>query len=324
MQFEGQTLKDLIGIQRNPVPTGARAGVIAGFDGLELRYGVWDPTAGGSRGTVCLFGGRGEFIEKYFETIGDLRRRGFHVATMDWRGQGGSGRLLKNPRKGHVEDFSHFDRDLEVFMKDVVLPDCPPPYFALAHSMGGNILLRASCKPNCWFERIVAVAPMLHLSDLPFSLSTTSTIIEGAMFLGMGDAYIFGGGDESWESEPFEDNELTTSESRFARNKAVLDHAPEIGIGAPTIGWLHAALQSMAFTGSIDFPATVHVPTLMFAAGYDSVVDGRAIEELAAQLKAGSQIVIEGARHEILQERDEPREQFWAGFDAFIPGSSAD
>ena len=27
-------------------------------------------------------------------------------------------------------------------MKDIVLPDCPPPFIALAHSMGGNVLLR--------------------------------------------------------------------------------------------------------------------------------------------------------------------------------------
>ena len=32
-------------------------------------------------------------------------------------------------------------------------------------------------------------------------------------------------------------------------------------------------------------------------------------------------IVIPGARHEILMERDEIREQFWAAFDAFIPGT---
>ena len=315
-------LKDLISIRRNPVPTGARAGTFSGFDGIELRYAVWRPTAGKVSGSVCVFGGRGEFIEKYFETIGDLRRRGFHVAAMDWRGQGGSGRLLKSPRKGHVEDFGDFDRDVATFMKEIVLPDCPPPYFALAHSMGGNILLRAARQPDCWFERIVTVAPMIGLCDLPFAPATSLRIAEAAMYFGLGDAYIPGGSDRSWESEPFEGNVLTASESRFTRNKSVLEAAPQLGIGSPTIGWLHAALESMALVNDVDFPASVRVPTLMFAAANDKVVDDRAIEELAAQLKAGSQIVIEGARHEILQERDEPREQFWAGFDAFVPGST--
>ena len=107
---------------------------------------------------MCVFGGRGEYIEKYFEVIADLRRRGYAVATLDWRGQGGSIRSLKNPRKGHINDFAEFDRDLVRFMRDVVLPDCPPPYVALAHSMGGAILLRNAIEPGSWFSRMVLVA----------------------------------------------------------------------------------------------------------------------------------------------------------------------
>ena len=37
-------------------------------------------------------------------------------------------------------------------------------------------------------------------------------------------------------------------------------------------------------------------------------------------MKNGSHVIIPNARHEILQEVDSVREQFWAGFDAFIPG----
>src|SRR5690606_29976355 len=88
----------------------------------------------------------------------------FAVAIHDWRGQGGSHRPLPNPHKGHIRDFSEFDRDLAAFMERVVLPECPPPYFALAHSMGGNVLLRHSVMTGSWFERIVLSAPMIELS----------------------------------------------------------------------------------------------------------------------------------------------------------------
>ena len=133
---------ELVALAKNPVPSGATTGTFKGHDRLNLRFARWEPTRGPRRGTVCLFQGRGEFIEKYFEVVADLRRRGFAVATMDWRGQGGSSRLLSNPRKGHVRSFADFDQDLADFMKEVVLPDCPPPYIAMAHSMGGHILLR--------------------------------------------------------------------------------------------------------------------------------------------------------------------------------------
>src|ERR1700741_4469764 len=92
----------LISLAKNPIPSGAVVGTLHAIDGVKLRVARWEATRGPRRGTVCLFGGRGEFIEKYFEVIADVRRRGFAVATMDWRGQGGSTRALSHPYKGHV------------------------------------------------------------------------------------------------------------------------------------------------------------------------------------------------------------------------------
>src|SRR5215207_7411253 len=97
---------DLISLAKNPVPGGAFVGEMPGHDGRIVRFARWGATRGPRRGTVCLFQGRGEYIEKYFEVISDLRRRGFAVATFDWRGQGGSSRPLLNPFKGHIWDFA--------------------------------------------------------------------------------------------------------------------------------------------------------------------------------------------------------------------------
>ena len=90
---------DLIALAKNPVPSGATTGYFDCPGKLKLRFARWEATRGPQRGTVCLFQGRGEFIEKYFEVVADLRRRGFGVATMDWRGQGGSSRMLSNPQQ---------------------------------------------------------------------------------------------------------------------------------------------------------------------------------------------------------------------------------
>ena len=70
--------------------------------------------------------------------------RSFAVAVLDWRGQGLSDRALADARKGHVDDFSQYDSDLASFMQQVVLPDCPPPVFAIGHSMGASVLIRAA------------------------------------------------------------------------------------------------------------------------------------------------------------------------------------
>jgi lysophospholipase len=91
-------------------------------------------------------------------------RAGFAVAMIDWRGQGLSERALGNARKGHVYDFAEYDRDLEAFVKEVVLPDCPPPLFALGHSMGAAVLLRSAYQGRRWFDRIVLSGPMIQLA----------------------------------------------------------------------------------------------------------------------------------------------------------------
>src|SRR5436305_6950354 len=75
-----------------------------------------------ARGTCVLLNGQTEFIEKYFEVIDELRQRGFCVATLDWRGQGGSDRLLPDPRKAHIDDFTQYDQDLAAFMEQVINP----------------------------------------------------------------------------------------------------------------------------------------------------------------------------------------------------------
>ena len=296
--------------------------MLTAHDGTGLRFARWKATAGGRNGTVCVFGGRTEFIEKYYETIADLRRRGFAVAIMDWRGQGGSGRALRNRRKGHVHDFAEFDRDLDHFMTEIVLPDCPPPYFALAHSMGALILLRAACRKDCWFDRMVLCAPMIRLDKMPVPPGLAGALTGLAVYAGLGDLALTVGRHKHWDITEFEGNLLTSDERRFTRNLEILRHAPELELGPPTVGWARAALEAMKMAGGYGFPSNVHVPVLMLAAGRDEVVSSKAVEILAAQLRAGSHIVLTPARHEILQERDDLREQAWAAFDAFVPGTS--
>jgi len=311
---------ELVTLAKNPVPSGATVGSFKGYDGAPLRYARWDATRMPRRGTVCLFGGRAEFIEKYFEVIADLRRRGFAVATMDWRGQGGSKRMLSNPRKGHVRGFWEYDRDLIRFMKDIVLPDCLPPFIGLAHSMGGNVLLRHATMTGLWFERIVLTAPMIAIHDSVLGPHPAQVrwYAEIACALGMSSAYVVGGSDALESYLKFENNSLTSDYERWLRTKAVLDVAPALGLGSPTNGWLRAALRACRRLSKPNFPARINVPLLMFAAGNDTVVSTRAIEDFAVSTKVASCILMPGSRHEILQETDTVRTRFWAAFDAYL------
>jgi lysophospholipase len=309
----------LVSIPANPVPEGAVAGTLKTRDGVSLRFARWHPPPG-RKGTVCLFQGRAEFIEKYFETVRDLRARGFAVATLDWRGQGMSERALRNPKKGYVRSFSQYHIDLETFINEVVLPDCPPPVFALAHSMGASILLRSAFAGHRWFDRMVLLAPMIALPGMRRSVGTR-LLVRTLRMMGLGGMYVPGGDASVVMQRPFIGNLLTSDPVRYARNVAVLETEPALAVGWPTVAWTDCAFRVMGELTERSFASKIRQPILIIAAGADGIVSTPAIDVFSVRLRAGSHLIVPGARHELLMEQDRFRGQVLAAFDAFVPGT---
>jgi lysophospholipase len=309
----------LVSIPANPAPEGATLAMLKTPDGVTLRAARWPPPPG-RKGTVCLFQGRTEFIEKYFELVRDLRARGFAVATLDWRGQGLSERALRDRFKGHVGSFSEYDIDLATFMQEMVLPDCPPPHFAIAHSAGASVLIRAAYRGKRWFDRIVMTSPMIHLP--PSGLVRLAPPLTRTLhLLGFGSLYVPGGSPAIGALLPFAGNPVTSDPVRYTRAASVIEADRDLGLGSPTIAWADAALRIMGDFAHPSYPARIRQPMLIIAAGRDQITSAQATEEFAIHLRAGSHLVIAGAQHEIMMEQDSYRMQFWAAFDAFVPGT---
>jgi lysophospholipase len=309
----------LVSLPRNPLPGGAVTGLVATADGVQLRYATWLATREPLRGTCVIVQGRTECIEKYFETVADLRRRGYAVVAFDLRGQGGSERLLADPSKGHVRSFRAYDNDLNAIIQDV-LPTLPSPYIALGHSLGGHILLRHALADTSPFSRLIVTGPMIKLADVALSMPVRSArmIAEIGCLAGFASRFVPGGKARPRGGEPFTDNPLTMDRERYVRAQALLDAGPHLAIGSPTFGWMRAAFRSMALLQAPDTPRLIRVPTLFIAAGDDRVVSTTAIEDFALKTKLGSAVLIAAARHEILQEGDETRARFWSAFDAYL------
>ncbi|MEZ5812720.1 MAG: alpha/beta hydrolase [Rhizobiaceae bacterium] len=310
----------LVETDDNPAPPGAVAGSFTAVDGRRLRYALFNETASPRRGTVIVLHGRNECIEKYFETVTDLAGRGLAVATFDWRGQGGSDRLIGDPARGFVDSFYDYVSDLETFFEQIVLPDSPGPYFVLGHSTGSLIALLASPLMVNRVERLVLVAPLLELHSPPVSTGAIRFVSGLLNNIGLGRLYMAGGG-RPREIRPFEGNTLTTDRGRYERNAGIFRKAPNLGLGGPTVSWIHAFCRAAAVVTDAEFIADIHVPMLIVAAGADEVVSNQAIERFSHRLRSGKLVTIDGARHEILQEADVYREQFFAAFDAFVPGN---
>ena len=157
--------------------------------------------------------------------------------------------------KGHIGSFSEFDTDLETFMREVVLPDCPPPMFALAHSMGADDSHSRRAPWPALVRPYRAVgADARHCAD---------HIRRRSPLLSCGEC-----GSGAWAPctfpaailacsicSPFAGNILTSDPVRYARNAAVIEAEPALGLGGPTVAWCDAAFHAMRATSDPKYPA---------------------------------------------------------------------
>ncbi len=297
-------------------PPGLQAVPVKTPDGFTLRAAVARPAR--ARGTVVLLPGRGEYIERHYETIGELLARRFAVVDFDWRGQGLSQRLLKNRLKGHVRSFDDYEVDLEAVMRRLVLPDMPPPYHALGISMGGHVLLKASWK-HVWFERAMLVSPFIDFAPHPRGTVLRRLARLGGL-PGLSRAFFPVMRRRLPTAADFAGNSITHDRQRYLREVKFLQGFPEVGVAAsPTFGWLHAALRSVqALQRMVDAGGEPRWPMLALAAAHDALVDAEALRRMARVVGNLSATFLHRSRHDILMERDVVRDMFWAAFDQFI------
>lgn len=309
---------DPIVIEGNPLPPGGSFRWLERPGGIRLRIALWpgtDPAP--DKGTIVIVPGRIEFIEKYFETISELRQRGFAVATLDLRGQGLSSRELGNRLKGHVQDFKYYIDDVHAFITDVVLPSLPLPLTLLGHSMGGNISLRYLHDHPETFKCAVLSAPMTGIK-LPFLAPFVASWL-ARLAVGFG-AGTFVPITTQWEplKAAFNQNLVTRDKDRFARYLNILRAEPLLALGPPTFGWVNAAYESMAKFASPLYVEKITTPVLIVSAGNDRLIDSATHRTLAPILPAGELAEIPDSEHEILMERDDMRRTFWNAFDQFV------
>ena len=105
--------------------TRARAWWVRASDGLRLRVARYPSNA--PRGSVILFPGRTEYVEKYGRVAADLAQGGYDTLTIDWRGQGLADRMLGDKRIGHVLVFEDYQKDVAALMQAAAALDLPRP-----------------------------------------------------------------------------------------------------------------------------------------------------------------------------------------------------
>lgn len=306
---------DLVSIPENPLPEGGRVHHVQTPDGVRLRVAHWQPLRLENGKVAIVLQGRTEFIERYAETVGALLQRGFHVVAFDWRGQGGSDRLLVDKSRGHVDQFDDYLLDLDAVISSVVELLGSMPRIALAHSMGGAVLLRALHREPARFERCVLSAPMIGLSMVkrPKVVHFAARMLAG---LGFSARYVPGGTNVT--TIPFADNPLTRDEARHGIAGKIFSVAPDLAIASPTIGWAATSFAAMAALQHPAIAAAITTPILIAAGPDDRITSTPIAEAFAARLPNGRFLALPGSEHEVLLEIEPVRAAFWQAFDGFL------
>lgn len=283
-------------------PDSIRAAWIETADGVRLRVATWP--AARPQGTVLLFPGRTEYVEKYGEVAGDLADAGLTTLAIDWRGQGLSDRLLADRMPGHVGHFDEYHCDVEALVAFALAEGLPKPWHLLAHSMGGTIGLRALIE-GLPVERAAFSAPMWGISLAASLRPAAWTLSLAARATGFTDRYAPGTSRGAYQGEtPFEGNLLTHDDAQYARMAAQTSAYPDLAIGGPSLGWLGAALAECRKLARRPSPAT---PCVTMLGTDELIVDTRRIRARMARWRNGELVLIEGGRHECLMETPERR-----------------
>jgi len=285
-------------------PAGGAAHWLTTSDNTRIRVGHWRPEHA-PNGTVLMFPGRTEYVEKYGPAAGEFVKRGFVAVAVDWRGQGLADRLLPDPRVGHVEKFTDYQHDVAAVLDLARELKLPEPWYVIGHSMGGAIGLRAVMDHEC-FAACAFTGPMWGIFFTPLMKPLSRLVANVAPLIGLGhktppttslESYVL--------ANPFEGNMLTRDPAMYQLMKDQLLAHPELALGAPSTLWLREALDEAAWLVAQPAP---DMACLTFLGGHEQIVDRKAIRARMANWPRGTLVEVPDGEHEVLIEPPEVRD----------------
>lgn len=281
-------------------PSGVQTSWVMAEDGTRLRMAVWPQ---GAKGTVLMFPGRTEYVEKYGRLASDLAAAGYGMVAYDWRGQGLADRPAHRRDMGHVSTFDEYRQDVAAFLKAMGPLDLPKPWFLIGHSMGGSIGLRA-LYDGLPVAAAAFSAPMWGLQMSPILAKLSPLIMTFARPLGFAKSFAPTMG--PWEPLTFDDNTLTTDRDQFDYMWRQTDKHPELALGGPSLTWVKEAVEESAALMALP---PLDLPTIALIGTRERIVAVEPVAERMATWPGSKHIEIEGAEHEVLMESPARRKQ---------------
>ncbi|WP_373636563.1 alpha/beta fold hydrolase [Yoonia sp. BS5-3] len=273
---------------------------------MRIRVAHW--TVPHAKGTVLIFPGRTEFIEKYGKTATELAKRGYASLAIDWRGQGIADRMTPNRAIGHVGHFTDYQYDVDAALAHAQALNLPRPYFLIAHSMGGCIGLRALTR-GLDVNAAMFSAPMWGIQMSPALRPVAWGLSAMSRSLGFDHTLAPGQSEEFYVlRSTAEDNTLTSDALMFKFLQKQLEKHPDLGLGGPSLRWLNMSLMEMHQLSNVPAP---NLPCVTFLGTEEVIVDPGRIRDRMAKWPNGTLRVIKDGRHEMLMDNPAMRQMIF-------------
>lgn len=293
---------------RRAIPADAVESRWALPEGHLLRRIEW-PAPAPARGSILFMPGRGDAYEKWLETLDGWHREGWGVTAADWRGQAGSGRFGSDGTTGHVPDFAIWVDDYAALFAQWQA-STPGPHVAVAHSMGGHIVLRAVAEGKVRPDAVVLSAPMLGIHPAWIPASILHQVARVIVRLGDPRRPAWQGGEKPGALPKARNRLLTHDEGRYEDEEWWRATRPAIAMGPASWGWIERALASMCLLEGRGVLEGVDVPVQLLGTSIDGLVSWKAIRRAARRLPRGELVAFgPECRHEILREVDPVRDR---------------
>ncbi|WP_156850885.1 serine aminopeptidase domain-containing protein [Bartonella refiksaydamii] len=239
-----------------------------------------------SKGTIVILGNHTNVLEEYFLSINEISKRGFHTAIFDWFGRENSPFNIRKQSRYHYFDINNDINDLNEFLRNVIYPSCPPPYYMLTYGMGGLIALSGLDLLNHQFKKMLCVSPLFApLGNKTNGFQHKLTQFFSDIGLGFVPA---------------------KSGKKLKQTKS------------PTSRWMASVLNAISSMKKNIFHGHLQIPTLFILANQNNIANNIEVRQLCQHTRLTDSITITGAELDTVMHEESYKKQFWAAFDAFI------
>ncbi|GAA4661573.1 serine aminopeptidase domain-containing protein [Bartonella pachyuromydis] len=289
---------------RNSTPANILHGYLKIATDRKIRFALTYPERKKTKGTVVILESYRNTLEEYFLLMNELSIRGFHTAIFDWFKQEKLPFNLKRQNKQYYFDINNDINDLDKFLKKILYPDFPPPYYMLTYGIGGLIALSGLDLLNHQFNKMLCVSPLFA----PLGNKTNGFQHKLTQFLSdVGLGFL-----------PAKGGKKFTQTKQKNKRLGQAHKATFFPIKPPTSQWISSVLNAIDSMKKNILHGHLKIPTLFILANQNNIANNIEVRQLCQQVRLTESITITGAELDTIMYEESYKQQFWAAFDAFI------